>query len=73
MPNWTLTKFMLAESNSKLCWSKMLLLQLAFVVLVAVVVNAIAAIEDIRVHDKPINQNSFVKCVDHIPASSFKV
>ena len=42
-------------------------------VLVAVVVNAIAAIEDIRVHDKPINQMSVVKCIDLTPASSYKV
>ena len=42
-------------------------------VLVAVVVNAIAAIEGIRVHDKTVNQKSFVKCIDFTTASSYKV
>ena len=72
MPNWTLTKFI----YSRIKWKTMLVksaVNATLVVLVAVVVNAITAIENIRVYDKPINQKSFVKCVDHIPASSFKV
>ena len=60
MPNWTLTKFI----YSRIKWKTMLVksaVNATLVVLVAVVVNATAAIEDIRVHDKQINQKVICK------------